>query len=171
MFRNSADSSLGEFDLIYCRMVLHHLQQPELAIEAIRSVMKPSTIFVCEEPIGPTGCFAYPDPKGTMENFIKLVVGCFEKNGVAYDVGVYLHHFLNKNKMKITFQGHVQPLLIGEHRHMFELNTQEISPRIVSNGLADETQVEMLAKDMKQLMAEADAVGLYRMFQYIAVAS
>ena len=48
-----------QFDLVYCRFLLHHLHDPMKAIEAIYQVLKPKGIYVAEEGIV-NYAFTYP---------------------------------------------------------------------------------------------------------------
>lgn len=49
------------YDLIYCRMVLHHLQKPQFAFEKMTNCLVSKGILVCEEPPAHFGVLSYPE--------------------------------------------------------------------------------------------------------------
>src|SRR5678815_3782935 len=102
------------FDVVYCRFLLIHLQDPEAALREMQALLKPEGIMAIED--GDLTS-AGSEPKSKLEEFSNLFGALGPKWGVDYTLGRRLFHLVLNAKfsqVEITFN---QPVFAkGENK-------------------------------------------------------
>jgi 2-polyprenyl-3-methyl-5-hydroxy-6-metoxy-1,4-benzoquinol methylase len=97
----------GDFDLVFCRLVLTHMPDPELAIREFQRVVRPGGKVACEELIGPQ---AFSSPTTLAYARLSAIVTEFGKDrGVDYAIGLRLPHLIKTAGFESPQARFVQP--------------------------------------------------------------
>lgn len=137
------------FDVVYCRFLLIHLQDPELALREMHELLKPEGIMAVED--GDLTS-ASSEPLSKLEEFSNLFGALGPKWGVDYTLGRRLFHMVLNAKfsqVEITFN---QPVFSrGENKRLLELSVAEAGPSFVSAGLVSREQLGETLAEMQRL--------------------
>ena len=143
------------FDLVYCRFLLIHLTEPELALREMHELLKEDGILVCED--GDLTS-AGSEPPSKLHAFSDLFGRLGPRWGVDYSLGRRLFQMVltaNFSHPEITFN---QPVLArGENKRLLELSVAEAAPAFVAAGLTTSEELSETLAEMAQL-AEDDTV-------------
>jgi ubiquinone/menaquinone biosynthesis C-methylase UbiE len=162
LYELSADSS---YDLIYCRLVLHHLSDPEAAIKIMLNALKHKGILVCEEVPANEGIFAYPHSPA-LEKLVTLVTKCFKANGADYNIAYRLASLFKTYKLAHIQQQLFQPLAtVSKYRLLHGMGLQELGVKMLEFGILTREELNALDAKLKVELEAADSVSLYKMFQ------
>ncbi len=107
----------SQFDLIYTRFLLMHLQHPEKVITTFSKLLKPEGIVVC---VGPwhTGHFAEPQFPEYVQ-FSEMIQQIFKENDKDGDFGKKLFNKIKQaGFVEVKFGVH-QPILLTERQKSF----------------------------------------------------
>jgi len=142
----------GTFDLAYCRMVLMHLTRPAEALSAMRALVRPGGVVVCEEM--DLGCWLCDPPAEAMTRFFALNADLGERRGENFSLGVSLHQLFRKVGFTQPEVGSNFALAVrGERKRLLGMTFVEFAPELVQEGIASQDEVDRIAAD---LMALAD---------------
>jgi ubiquinone/menaquinone biosynthesis C-methylase UbiE len=137
------------FDVVYCRFLLIHLQDPESALREMHALLKPEGIMAIED--GDLTS-ARSEPRSKLEEFSNLFGALGPKWGVDYTLGRRLFHLVLNAKfsqVEITFN---QPVFAkGENKRLLELSVAEAGPSFVSAGLVSHEQLRETVAEMRRL--------------------
>jgi SAM-dependent methyltransferase len=134
------------FDLVYCRFLLIHLNEPRQALREMHNLLKPGGILVCED--GDLTS-AGSEPPSALNAFADLFGRLGPAWGVDYTLGRELFQMVlaaNFSKPEITYN---QPVVArGESKRLLEWSVAEAGAAFVGAGLItgeelDHTLVEM----------------------------
>lgn len=157
----------GHFDVIYCRMVLHHLAHPKAVLSKLSQRLNPNGKIVCEEPPAMAQCFTYP-PSPAFERFIDLVLKTFRANGKDYEIAYTQYEHLASLGLTLEKQQTFQPLLNQEERALHLMGLRDVSPALLAQNVATPQEVTVLTQEVTQALSNAEIVSLYKLFQVIA---
>jgi len=137
------------FDVVYCRFLLIHLQDPESALREMHGLLKPEGIMAIED--GDLTS-ASSEPRSRLEEFSNLFGALGPQWGVDYTLGRRLFHLVLNAKFSqvgITFN---QPVFSkGENKRLLELSVAEAGPSFVSAGLVSHKQLKETVAEMRRL--------------------
>jgi len=137
------------FDVVYCRFLLIHLQDPEAALREMHELLKPEGIMAIED--GDLTS-ASSEPRSKLEEFSNLFGALGPKWGVDYTLGRRLFHLVLNAKfsqVEIMFN---QPVFAkGENKRLLELSVAEAGPSFVSAGLVSHEQLNETVAEMRRL--------------------
>jgi SAM-dependent methyltransferase len=146
------------FDLVYCRFLLIHLTNPELALREMYGLLKPNGILVCED--GDLTS-AGSEPSSQLEAFADLFGGLGPKWGVDYTLGHRLFRMVleaNFTGAQISFN---QPVFaVGEKKLLLELSVAEAGPAFVSAGLITKEKLRQTLIEMRQLAEDETVLAI-----------
>jgi ubiquinone/menaquinone biosynthesis C-methylase UbiE len=142
----------GAFDLAYCRLVLMHLTRPADALAAMRALVRPGGLVVCEEM--DLGCWVCDPPAEAMTRFFALNAALGERRGENFSLGVSLHRLFRQAGFARPEVGTNFTLALrGEQKRLLGMTFAEFAPELVREGLASQDEVARVAGG---LMALAD---------------
>lgn len=138
------------FDLAYCRLVLMHLTRPADALAAMRSLVKPGGLVVCEEM--DLSCWLCDPPAEAMNRFFALNTALGERRNENYSLGLSLHRLFRA-------AGFAQPevganfalALRGEQKRLLGMTFAEFAPELVREGLASQDEVDRVTAGLMNL--------------------
>jgi SAM-dependent methyltransferase len=143
------------FDLVYCRYLLMHLPEPELALREMWNLLKPNGVLVCED--GDLTS-AGSQPPSALGAFADLFGRLGPVRGVDYTLGRRLFHMVRAAgfpEPEVTFN---QPAVArGEKKRLLELSVAEAGPAFVEAGLITSEELERTLVEMRRL-AEDETV-------------
>lgn len=143
------------FDLVYCRFLLIHLTEPDMALREMYRLLKPNGILVCED--GDLTS-AGSEPHSKLQAFSVLFGQLGPTWGVDYTLGRRLFRMVlatNFAEADITFN---QPVIArGEDKRLLELSVAEASDAFIDAGLLTTDELEQTLTEMRRL-AEDETV-------------
>jgi SAM-dependent methyltransferase len=146
------------FDLVYCRFLLIHLTEPELAMREMYDLLKPGGILVIED--GDLTS-AGSEPSSKLHAFSELFGGLGPKWGVDYTLGRRLFRMVlaaNFSQPEIMFN---QPVFArGENKRLLELSVSEAAAAFVEAGLITSEQLKQTLVEMRHLADDESIVGV-----------
>ncbi|MBS0352002.1 MAG: class I SAM-dependent methyltransferase [Proteobacteria bacterium] len=136
-----------EFDLVFCRFFLMHLNEPVQALQKMYERLRPKGILACDEQcFGAARC--YPDSKA-FNNLKDLVYTVSRSKGLDYDFGLKLYFEFKKLNLQHIHVQTVQPILLTETQKslwtMFLQETKEVflSSKIITQTAWDNMMAEL----------------------------
>ncbi len=152
------------FDLIYYRMVLHHLPDPENVLLDSIACLNKTGVLICEEP--PTIKDIFTFPKSTaLRKMEEWVINCFQQNHSDYEIPYRIASIMKKANLTIKLQQIFQPLLNQEQRKLHLMGLREIAPQLIAYKIASQADIDQMAQIMENELKSADAVSHLKMFQ------
>jgi len=123
----------NSFDLVYCRFLLLHLQNPAECLREMRDVLKPGGILVVEDGDIAT---ASSIPPSAMEAFATLFCRLGPARGVNYSIANDLYSLVvgagfARVHMEISQPG----IKDGENRNFLKWSLEEAAPALVKEGI------------------------------------
>lgn len=104
------DTLPEKFDLVYCRFILHHVQEPTKVIEKVFQLLPRGGIFVAEEGIV-SAAFTYPTISGWGSERLEHPLPREKEGERDGNFGMKLLHQMKKVGFDIKFAELYQPLL------------------------------------------------------------
>jgi SAM-dependent methyltransferase len=146
------------FDLVYCRYLLMHLPEPELALREMWNLLKPNGILVCED--GDLTS-AGSQPPSALGAFADLFGRLGPVRGVDYTLGRCLFQMVRAAgfpEPQVTFN---QPALArGEKKRLLELSVAEARPAFLEAGLITAKELERTLAEMRRLSADETVLAV-----------
>jgi SAM-dependent methyltransferase len=148
----------GTFDLVYCRFLLIHLTEPNLALREMHKLLKPNGILVCEDgDLTASGS----EPPSALNAFANLFGRLGPIWGVDYTLGRELFQKIvaaNFSQPEITFN---QPVIArGENKRLLELSVAEAASGFVGAGLITREELDKTLVEMKRLAEDESVLAL-----------
>jgi 2-polyprenyl-3-methyl-5-hydroxy-6-metoxy-1,4-benzoquinol methylase len=140
----------GSFDLAYCRLVLIHLTRPAQALAAMRALVRPGGLVVCEEM--DLGCWLCDPPAAAMTSFFALNAALGERRGENYSLGASLHRlFREAGFARPEVGANFALALRGEEKRLLGMTFAEFAPELVREGLASQAEADQVAAGLMTL--------------------
>lgn len=148
----------GSFDLAYCRLVLMHLTKPAEGLRAMRALVKPGGLVLCEEM--DLACWVCDPPTEAMDRFYALNQALGERHGENFNLGVSLHrHFREAGFAAPEVGTNFAMALRGRQKRLLPMTFAEFAPALVREGLATQEETERITAEM--LRAADDEATLF----------
>ena len=155
----------GAFDLVFCRLVLCHLQEPAKAVAQMAKLLNDGGRLVLVDvdlrtPFTMPACTFYE----SIINEAVLPVGA--KLGVDYAIGVRLHELMSDAALKTDFITADQPIFRdGPEKHLWERTWSTALPRAAETGVVATEQAEALIAGAERHTASPEVwVATAKMF-------
>lgn len=163
------DQVKEKFDVIYCRFVLHHLQDPADAIKKITSLMHPESILILEEPEDIDSMYCEP-PEAAFTAWKELAFKQLEEHKRNFSLGKTLEDILPEHNLKIMQSTTVQPMIDTPHlKQLLWQSIDEIRSLLVVRKFASEKQLDELIQSLKVFAGTSPAkIGYLKYRQVLA---
>ena len=148
------DLSLGKADIIYSRLLLMHVKDPQSVIEKMYSFLKPGGHLALQESIMST---AHTCPESSaMKKHVKILTSLGKHKGVDFDVGIKLTDLCVASGFKQIESYFLQPrLTVQEAEPMILGRSAEWEKEAIKLGITTEEEMEELKKDFKDMFLKA----------------
>lgn len=147
----------GTFDLAYCRLVLMHLTKPAEGLAAMRALVRPGGVVVCEEM--DLGCWVCDPPTTAMSQFFSLNTALGERRGENYSLGVTLPRlFRDAGFVRPEVGANFTLALRGEQKRLLGMTFAEFAPELVQEGLATQDEVDRVNADLMSLADDEETL-------------
>ena len=148
----------GSFDLVYCRFLLIHLPEPELALREMFALLKPDGILVCEDgDLTASGS----EPPSALDAFADLWGRLGPRRGLDYTLGRRLYQMVlaaGYPTPGITFN---QPVVArGELKRFLELSVAEAGPAFICAGLITSRELHRTLVEMRRLARDESVLAV-----------
>lgn len=139
----------GAFDLVFCRLVLCHLKEPEKAVAQMARLLRKGGRLVLVD-MDLRDIFTMP-PCDHYPAFIKeAVVPLQAAIGVDYSVGLRLHGLMSDAGLVTEFVAADQPIFrTGPEKHLWEKTWRVALPRATGSGVITVERAEALIAGME----------------------
>jgi SAM-dependent methyltransferase len=147
----------GEFDLVFCRFLLCHLQRPADALAQMAALLRPGGTLVAQDMVM-TGMFSDPASRA-YSRFAELSVEVGAALGVDYDVGRRLFgmfHDLGLTDLSVSV--HQPAFSTGERKRLWEYTFAEAAPGAAAAGIGSEEEVDELLAEFAVISADDAAL-------------
>lgn len=108
------DTIEEKFDLIFCRFTFVHLSQPLIAMQEMRSLLKPGGCLIVAELDNATW-FSYPE-NGALQQDIALLCEAGRQKGIDLCIGPKLYGYLHQSNFNAVHVKIAQPVLDEKYR-------------------------------------------------------
>lgn len=160
-----------QFDLVYCRFLLHHLHDPMKAIEAIYQVLKPSGIYAAEEGIV-NYAFTYPSSFAWGADSTRLapVWTDVPPDNRDPNIGVKMATKMQQSGLKINFTKIIHPVMwTKQEKQLLLLGIDEMKDYYLSEGHTDAEWLAYIEETKRIVENDDQIVGFYGSCQVAGV--
>jgi len=154
-----------EFDLVYARFLLSHLNEPEKCLAALVKACKSKGSIVIED-TDFRGSFCYPSC-AAYERYVELYQKVILRRGGDPNIGPKLPGMLRKAGAGNIQVSVVQPTHIkGEGKRMAVMTMERITNAAASEGLATDIEIRQIISGLDDAAADSETVmSLPRVFK------
>jgi SAM-dependent methyltransferase len=147
----------GEFDLVFCRFLLCHLQRPADALAQMAALLRPGGTLVVQDMVISS---MFSDPAGrAYGRFAELAGELGAALGVDYDVGRRLFGmFRDLGLTELSVSVHQPAFAAGERKRLWEYTFLEATPGASNAGIVSEEEVADLAAEFASIGLDDSAL-------------
>jgi len=158
----------GEFDFVYVRFMLSHLQDPQKLLLKIKPLLKPEGIVAIED-VDFNGHFSYPNSKA-FDQYVDAYRRIGEMKGVDPMIGPRLPGLLRSAGFQDVQMSVTAPVYeSGPGKLMAFLTLKSIKKSVLEAGLMTEESIENLIEDLELFTKSPESImSLPRFFQVFA---
>lgn len=128
---DAADTGLAAhgFDLVFIRLLLMHVPEPERVIAHARELLRPGGVLACEELVI-TSSYCYP-PQPAQAELHRIALEMAAARGCDFDIGARLHQLVADAGFELVGAGAHQPSSgSDDSKHIEHLSLRETVPFI-----------------------------------------
>lgn|SRR3990167_691817 len=166
---NQVDNQYEQFDIIYSRYSLIHVNNPVETLKNLKNKLAPDGRFVLEEPTM-SSAFCYPDNLDYQKSRV-LLNRLAELRGFDFEIGKKLETMLHDLGLTIQHRHLVQPLLeTFDEKQLLLLLVEECRDSYLSHDLISEDALEEMILNLEKLIQmKGTCIGFPRTTQVCAV--
>ncbi len=147
----------GEFDLVFSRFLLCHLQRPADALAQMAALLRPGGTLVAQDMVM-TSMFSDP-PSRAYRRFAELSVELGAALGVDYDVGRRLFGmFRDLGLTELSVSVHQPAFVTGERKRLWEYTFLEATAGAAAAGIGTEEEAAELAAELAAISGDDSAL-------------
>ena len=148
----------NSFDLVYCRFLLLHLQDPSACLREMRDVLKPDGILVVEDAdIASSGSV----PPSVFSSGVDLFMRLGPARGLNYSLAKNLYHLVrDAGFADPQVEIHQPAACRGDTGKLLSWSIAEAGPALVSSGLTTERQFKRTVIEMQAAEQDPDLLVL-----------
>ncbi len=144
--------SKGQFDVAHCRLLLCHLQQPEVALREMASLVRPGGVVICCD-LDLHGLHSIPH-LGCYDTMRALYLERRRSDGLDNDLALHMPAMMKDAGLRDIEMAIIHPVYFrGEEKRLWEYTFVESRGRTLEKKL-------IKAEDLDRLLAEIAAVGV-----------
>lgn len=162
----------GAYDVVFCRLVLCHLKEPEKAVEQMARLLRRGGRLVLVD-MDLRDIFTMPPCQFYQDYVEECVIPYQKKIGVDYSVGRRLPELMSRAGLKTDFVVADQPILRdGPGKHLWEKTWTFALQRAVPEGVISMERGKDLIAGMERHTASPDVwVAVAKMFAAVGKAA
>jgi ubiquinone/menaquinone biosynthesis C-methylase UbiE len=146
----------AEFDIVYARFLLTHLQDPVNALKKIFSELKPGGLVVLED-VDFNGHFCFPENEA-FKRYVQLYSEVVNIRGGDPNIGPRLPNLLKETGFEKIKVNVVQPAGIdGEVKMMAAITMENIAHAVMSTALATGEEIDDILKNLYELAMDKES--------------
>jgi len=155
----------SDFDVVYARFLLTHLDDPLRALAAMCRQLRPGGLAIVED-IDVSGCFTYPESEA-FRRFLQLYCAVVQRRGGDPNIGPRLPILLTDGGFENVELTVVQPVgTIGEVKLVNPLTMENIADAVLQDGLASREEIAAVVQELYEFAENPRTVaGLPRVVQ------
>jgi ubiquinone/menaquinone biosynthesis C-methylase UbiE len=157
--RNASETGLPpeSFDIVFCRFLLCHLNDPLGALKEMHQVLKPGGAIVCQD-IDLATVYSLPD-SAAVNRSVQASIATGKKLGADYRFGRTLHTALLDLGFTSVAPRFDQPMhLTGPDKRFWEYCFSEASEVITKTGTLTRQEADELCHEIRQLSLDSCTV-------------
>ena len=144
------DLADASFDIVYCRFLLDHLEDPLAALAEMRRLVKPQGILVSET-IDFTGMTTDP-PSSAYSNEVAYMQQLSAVRGVDAGSGMKIHSLFRQIGFpRIEVRLNQPAYLTGEEKRFWEYSVAESIPALVDRGFSSLEHMQSRVQALQQV--------------------
>ncbi|MEI8332654.1 MAG: methyltransferase domain-containing protein [Chloroflexota bacterium] len=144
----------ASFDLVCCRSLLSHLEDPAAAVREMAALVRPGGVLLCED-IDMATIHADP-PSATLDRVTELFFALGRVHRCDYRVGSRLADLETGAGLAAPASRADQPTLrTGEGKRYWEYTFVEVAPAMIRAGVTTPDEVGALAADLARIGTDA----------------
>jgi ubiquinone/menaquinone biosynthesis C-methylase UbiE len=164
--RSQKNLPLGNADLVYIRFVLSHVNNPEIIVRMIKSLLKKGGVVASQEPIM-TSCYE-PSNHEIFRQYRDTVADLGRKIGNDYDLGKRLKSLYDQEEFAKTEGYFIQPIMnLTTAKELFLLDIAEWTDKAIKLGVLTPDKLENWKDTMRNWPSDDKAP--YSMAKYAYV--
>jgi ubiquinone/menaquinone biosynthesis C-methylase UbiE len=155
----------AEFDLVYARLLLTHVQQPDAVLGRMVAAVKPGGAVVVED-LDHSAVFSYPACP-PLDHYVGLYNEMARRRGGDPTIGPKLPGMYRRAGLVDLRVGAVQPVFMdGDAKYIHQITLENVREPIISAGLTTSEDLDSLRAGMDTFAADADTmISFPRIFQ------
>lgn len=155
-----------QFDLVYCRFLMVHLQDPLKAITELKKILKPKGRLIISELDNATW-YSYPASEALQKD-INLLCETGKLRAIDLEIGKKLYSFFGKNHFSNIKVDIAQPVLNARDREYLIAKIQSWGKKYLEHNLVTKEELEDLLDNIKDLVSNEEyLLAGARMFQVV----
>jgi SAM-dependent methyltransferase len=158
-------SGTPEFDLVYARFLLTHLDDPAAALRAFYTLVRPGGMIAVED-IDFSGYFTYPE-SDAFRRYCDWYCAVVRRRGCDPNIGPRLPLLLEQCGFEAVGVSAVQPIgTRGEVKLINPITMENIADVVVEEGFATRDETRAVAQELYEFAADHNTVaGVPRIVQ------
>jgi SAM-dependent methyltransferase len=148
----------GSYDLVYCRFLLLHLQDPMGCLREMREVLRPGGIIVVED--GDLASATSVPPSST-DAFADLFCRFGPTRGLDYSLAKDLYHMvIRAGFVDVDVEIHQPAITRGVNRSFLKWSVEEAGPTFVDAGIITSERLAHTLVEMQKAIEDPDVLIL-----------
>jgi len=149
----------AEADIIYSRFLLMHLKNPQVAIENMKSILKPKGVIVSQEPIWQTNQSSLHQEM--FKDYVTSIIALGKYKGLDYSIGKRLKNLLEhvgfaKTEVNIT----AQKFPAKESKPLLALGLAEWAPSAIAAEILTQEKIDSWQEVISSINEEDESFYL-----------
>jgi ubiquinone/menaquinone biosynthesis C-methylase UbiE len=152
------ESSDRGFDFVHARFLLSHVPNPASALTNMWNALRPGGTLAVED-VGFSGYFCYPS-NAAISRYVELYTRTAERKGGDANLGPRLASLLAAAGFEDVQMNVVQHAsTVGEVKLLTPLTMENIADSVLSEGLADRTEIDALVMELYEFANTPGTIG------------
>lgn len=135
------------FDVVYLRLILSHLRDPQRLLQQLRPLLTPATVVAIED-VEFDGHHCSP-PCAAFDQYVALYKAAAQQRGADANIGPKLPGMIAAAGYRILHTQAITPVFTeGDGKWMAAVTMEAIGPAVVAQGLASQEDVDAIHREL-----------------------